>query len=88
MVNASDFEDLTGSVFFGNGIVSASGTLFILNDDISEGNETYLVNITSVFGGTPSNTPSIGSPSILELTITANDDPYGRVKFSQVSNTL
>ena len=79
-MNESDFEDLSGSVFFSDGMVSASGTLFILNDAMPEGNETFLVNITSVFGGA-----GIGSPSILELTITANDDPYGGVQFSQVT---
>lgn len=79
-MNASDFEDRTGSVFFSDGMESASGTLFILNDVIPEGNETYLVNITSIFGRA-----TIGSPSILELTITANDEPYGRVQFSQVT---
>ena len=80
MMNASDFEDTTGSVFFNDGVTSASGTLFVRNDAIPEGNETYIVNISSVFGGA-----IIGSPSILELTITANDEPYGLVQFSQVT---
>ena len=61
-------------------MVSASGTLFVLNDATPEGNETHIVEIISVFGGAIA-----GSPSTLELTIVASDEPYGRVQFSQVT---
>jgi len=61
-------------------MTTASGTLFVLNDDTPEGNETYIVEISNVFGG------GIGSPNTLELTILANDEPYGFVEFSQVGS--
>ena len=78
-MTAGDFLDQSGSVFFSDGTTSASGTLFVLADDTPEGNETYLVDIVNVFGAT------VGSPSVLELTISANDEPYGVVGFNQVN---
>lgn len=51
-----------------------------MNDNIPEGNERYIVAITNVFGMGA----NIGSPSILELTIIANDEPHGVVEFDQV----
>ena len=65
-------------MFFSDGVESISGTLFVRSDTFPEGNETFIVEITRVFG------PTIGSPSTLKLTITANDEPHGFVQFSQV----
>ena len=64
---------------------SSSGTLFVQSDTVSEGNETFIVEITNVF---PITSVVIGSPSTLELTITANDEPHGFVQFSQVGSML
>jgi len=49
-----------------------------VNDDIPEGNETFIVEIVSAIGAV------VGSPNTTELVIEANDDPNGRVQFNQV----
>jgi len=73
-----DFFAGSNSVFFFDGMSDASASLSIINDDIAEGNETFIVEIVSVTGA------AIGSPNTTELVILANDEPYGRVQFNQV----
>lgn len=67
-------------MLFNDGMTTASGTLFVQGDETPEGNETFIVEIFSVFGA------AIGSPDTLELIILANDEPYGFVEFSQVGS--
>ena len=73
-----DFFAGSASVFFNDGMSDASGTLLIMNDDISEGNETFIVEIVSAIGAV------VGSPNTIELIILANDEPNGHVQFNQV----
>ena len=76
---ADDFFSTNNVVFFGNGVTSASATLILVNDAIPEGNETFIVQITSTRYGA-----EIGSQNTLILVVRANDEPYGRFQFDQV----
>ena len=76
---ADDFFSTNSVVSFGNGVTSASATLILVNDAIPEGNETFIVQITSTRYGA-----EIGSQNTLILVVRANDEPYGRFQFDQV----
>ena len=56
----------------------ASGSLSIVNDNIPEGNETFIIEIFSTVG------IAVGSPNTTEIVIQASDEPNGRVQFNQV----
>ena len=60
-------------------MTSASATLILLNDAIPEGNETFVVQITSTRLGA-----EIGRQNTLILVVRANDEPYGQFQFDQV----
>ena len=82
MTNSSasdDFLSLTNSAFFSDGETESTGTLIVFNDEIPEGNETFLLQIIDTrFGAEP------GSQTTLLLTIQASDEPYGRFQFDEV----
>jgi hypothetical protein len=72
----------------GNGIVTtfpdggrqAIATAVIRNDNIPEGNETFILTIMDVSSGAV-----VGTPASLQLIIRANDEPQGRFQFDAVS---
>jgi hypothetical protein len=72
--SGEDFSPTSGSLVFA--LYQTSGTISvpILNDTLDENDETVVVSITSVVGGT------LGSPATHTLTI-ADDDPLPVVRF-------
>lgn len=64
-------------------MTSASATLILLNDAIPEGNETFIVQITSTRLGA-----EIGRQNTLILVVRANDEPYGQFQFDQVRRSM
>ncbi len=51
----------------------------IIKDDVPELDENFLVEITraETVGITPSSSLKIGTPSLMNVTIAANDQPFG-----------
>ena len=64
-------------------MTSAFATLILLNDAIPEGNETFVVQITSTRLGA-----EIGRQNTLILVVRANDEPYGQFQFDQVRRSM
>ena len=60
-------------------MTAASATLILRNDEIPEGNETFIVQITGTRLGA-----EIGSQNTMELVVRANDEPHGQFRFDQV----
>ena len=60
---------------FGDGDTISSCTFYVKEDDIPEGNETFLVQLIS----------NVSSPSQALIKIIANDGVYGVVGFDRVS---
>ena len=56
----------------------ANVSLLINNDDIPETNETYTFSISTIDG----NTAILGSPTLVDITILANDDYAGLFRFA------
>lgn len=76
---SEDFFSRNVVVAFADGVTTASATLILVNDVIPEGNETFIVQITSTRLGA-----EIGRQNTMELVVRANDEPYGQFQFSQV----
>ena len=68
---------------FPDGATTASAVLVLHNDAIPEGNETFQVEITNVFGSGGIE-PEIGSQSTMELVVLASDEPHGEFQFAEV----
>lgn len=83
------FLDPNGDFFSGSGIVTTfadgsgqtTATAVIRNDNIPEGNETFTLTISSLSSGA-----QVGSRASMQLIIRANDEPYGRLLFHNVSH--
>ncbi len=82
MVNATANEDFFRSsvvVFFEDGESTANADFVLFNDNIPEGNETFLLAIMRTEFGA-----EIGAQNTMRLVVTANDEPHGQLGFSQV----
>jgi glucose/arabinose dehydrogenase len=64
-----DYEPTTGSLNFAAGETSKTITIPLVNDSYAEGNESFVVSLTSVSG----NGSALGSPAKTTITITDND---------------
>lgn len=76
-----DFFISTAVVFFEDGEISTNAVLALHNDEIPEGNETFILEITLTRFGA-----EIGPQNTMRLVVTANDEPHGQLGFSQVSH--
>ena len=74
-------------IFLLQGVGAVSFEIVVRNDNNSELNETFTVQLTKVEAiSTDVGQPSIdGSASTARLTVQANDKPYGEVSFSEDS---
>ena len=68
---------------FNDGVDRVSATAVILNDNIPEGNETFTLMISELVPISA----EIGALSLMQLVITANDQPHGLVQFDSVTYT-
>ena len=75
-----DFTDVSGTVAFAHGEALKTVTIPITDDAISEGNESVLVELTAVNGGT-ADQPIIGGTS-WTLVVIFDDDSPGVLSFS------
>lgn len=76
----NDFLANSIVVTFASGSDEASAVALLRNDDVPEGNETFLLTISDVGSGA-----QIGSPSVIQLIIRASDQPFGLLRFDEVS---
>ena len=74
--SSADFETTSIASSFQDGQTESSCNVFVTDDDIPEGNETFPVSITIRSGGA-----EVGSPSTTLVTILPSDDPYGAIGF-------
>ena len=81
--DASDFLTTSVVATFLEGETNAVANVFVINDNIPEGNETFTVVISDALSGA-----EVGLRSSMELVISANDEPFGSVQFDAVSDTI
>ena len=82
MTNTSasdDFFNPSAVVTIPDGVTTVNTVLVLINDNIPEGNETFLVEITGTRLGA-----EIGAQNTMELVVMANDEPHGQLEFEQV----
>lgn len=77
----SDFVGTAGSLFFPSGTVSRTIRIPIVPDCLSEGDETFTVELSSPTGGAV-----LASPTTAAVTIVDDDDP-GQLQFDAASYT-
>ena len=79
--SGGDYEAVVSqSIIMGPGIASSNVTVKIINDNIPELNEHFIVELTRAeVIGLPagSNVVPIGEPKTVNVTIRANDQPFG-----------
>ena len=79
--SGADFEAVVGqSAVMGPGVAFANASIKILKDNVPELEESFLVEITRAEAvGLPSgsNTVRLSEPRTVNVTIRANDQPYG-----------
>lgn len=78
-----DFTPSFGTVTFADLQRSANLTVGILDDDIPELSESFIVNLLSVEGGA-----RFQASTNLEVQIDDSDDPFGRIGFVQERQTI
>lgn len=73
------------TLVFPNGVSEQNITIYVMDDDQSEGDEMLQIGLTRNTGDT-----RIGNPSTLEVVIRANDDAYGvfTLSSSSLSKTI
>ncbi len=76
---SDDFLSPNVVVIFDDGATTSNAVFSLLNDNLPEGNETFLLEITFARLGA-----EIGAQNTMTLVITANDEPHGQLGFSQV----
>jgi hypothetical protein len=83
--DGDDYTGVTGTLSFGNGVISQSFNIPLLDDTLYEGNETLDITLSNATGGA-----SLGTPHTAQLTIEENDPPpaAGSLQFSGVSYTV
>ncbi len=79
---ASDYTAASGNLTFANGITSQSFSVPVLDDTLTEGNETVNLTLSSPTGGA-----SLGSPSSAVLTI-VNVPKAGTLQFSAATYSV
>lgn len=67
---------------FNDGMDRVSAVAVIINDNIPEGNETFILTISELVP----TTAQIGGLSSMMLVIRANDQPHGSLQFDPVSS--
>ena len=67
--SGDDFIQETGSIMFADGQNSASVNITLLDDPDIEGNEAFLVQLSSATGGA-----SVGNPSQVQVLIRDDED--------------
>ncbi len=65
---------------FADGVTSSSVTVFIVDDALPEGNETFTLVIDDARNGA-----EVGLRNTMTLIIQASDDPFGALQFDAVS---
>lgn len=68
----ADYQITTSSVLIGAGQVTGTSSVVILDDDLIETAETFVVSIVEVTDSV------IVSPTMNTLTITISDDDFGK----------
>ncbi|PFX17387.1 G-protein coupled receptor 98 [Stylophora pistillata] len=71
------------TLVFPNGVSKQNITIYVADDSESEGEETLKIGLTRNTGDT-----KIGSPSVLDVVIVANDDAYGLFSLASSSLTI
>ena len=72
--------DRKGQLIFNNGDTELSIYVTIINDSISEPDETFMVALSNATSGSV-----IGPNGNLEVNILSNGNPYGRIEFGMGS---
>ncbi|XP_032873159.1 adhesion G-protein coupled receptor V1 [Amblyraja radiata] len=86
-----NFVDIRGTVLLSKGVLNASLLVHILDDDIPEENEEYIIILSNVKAqGIPSTIAvSLDSQGYkANLTVEASDDPHGIVTFALPSRSV
>lgn len=83
-----DFIEGTRSIIIGDNVDLGSIPVLVMDDDVPELDEVFIVKIIGVELVNPAqynNTvpPLLGSHLVSQITLSANDDPYGVFKFPQ-----
>lgn len=79
---STDYQAVSGTLVFAEGVVSQTIDVSILDDSIFEGNETFNLQLSNVQGGDG----SLGTPATSQVTIIENEIPPGGVlQFSEAS---
>ncbi|XP_026199339.1 adhesion G-protein coupled receptor V1 [Anabas testudineus] len=77
-IAVGDIRPTSGEVTFAPGETNKTLRLEILADDVPEINETIKIELTGA-----SNKGNLGAETVVNITVPANDNPYGTVYFEQ-----
>lgn len=83
-----DFIEGRRSIIIGDNVDVGSIPVLVIDDDVPELDQVFIVNITGVELVNPAqfnNTvpPILGSHLVSQITLSANDNPYGVFKFPE-----
>ncbi len=81
--NDGDFLATTYVASFDAGVTQATVTVFIVDDALPEGNETFTVVIDDARNGA-----EVGLRNTMTLVIQASDEPFGALQFDTVNTRL
>ncbi|XP_067885769.1 adhesion G-protein coupled receptor V1 [Heterodontus francisci] len=86
-----NFADISGTLFFSEGVLNASLLVYLFDDSIPEEKEEYRIILSNVRtqGVTSTGAAIINSQGYeAVLTVEASDEPHGVVKFALSSQTV
>ncbi|XP_070689817.1 adhesion G-protein coupled receptor V1 [Pempheris klunzingeri] len=79
----NDFSPTSGNVTFQDGQREATIAITILDDELVETSETFIVNLLRVIGGA-----QLGEVTSVTISIPPNDSPLGRFGFQELEVTV
>jgi Calx-beta domain-containing protein/putative Ig domain-containing protein len=81
----NDFESQSGTLTFVDGEISKAITINLIDDNVYEGDETFVCSLSNITGG-----GSIGGTSVSVITITEDDQPLpaGSIGFALIEQQI